>query len=91
MSAVSVRSLKLTVANPSTLERVDEPVSLKLKDLGLKFKVQSVMVREEGQEVFSQLDDMDGDGDNDEMAFVTNLKGKETKTFTVVLSSEQSV
>jgi len=89
-SAQSV-TFSVTVTNGSKVERKDEPVVVKLKDVkGLDYDVQSVDLKCKGTEVAYQLDDLDGNFVNDELFFVTDLKAKETKTFDITLNPQLS-
>jgi hypothetical protein len=91
LSANGEKALNVSIENKWDHARTNEPVTLKLKNLNLKFDVQSALVSIDGKEVTSQLDDLDGDGDKDELAFITDLKPAEKKTFSVRLSSEKSL
>ncbi len=75
----------VTVNNPSTTAKADEPVVLQLKDFG---EVKSALVTCGGQEIPCQLDDLDQDESFDELCFLADLKGKETKTYEVKLFAE---
>ena len=75
----------VTVNNPSTTAKADEPVVLQLKDFG---EVKSALVTCGGQEIPCQLDDLDQDETFDELCFLSDLKGKETKTYEVKLFAE---
>ena len=83
----------IEIENPSNKAKVDEPVVLDLRQLlgdNSMFCVKSAIVMDEGTEIPSQLDDMNGDLRFDEMAFVINLPAKSKKTVSVTLSSEKS-
>jgi len=75
----------VTVNNPSMTAKADEPVVLQLKDFG---EVKSALVTCGGQEIPCQLDDLDQDETFDELCFLSDLKGKETKTYEVKLFAE---
>lgn len=86
VASAQVKTLQVTVANSWTEDKMEEPVVVKLpstKKVG--FEVKGVRVTCEGREVACQLDDMDGDQRADEVFFLTDMKGKETKTFEVIL------
>ena len=73
-----------TVENSLKKEVKDMPVVVSLKDYG---DVQSAVVKLNGEEIPSQLDDLDKDGTFDELAFVSDFKKKEKKTFSITLSN----
>ncbi|MBP5258603.1 MAG: DUF4861 domain-containing protein [Prevotella sp.] len=73
-----------TVENSLKKEVKDMPVVVSLKDYG---DVQSAVVKLNGEEIPSQLDDLDKDGTFDELAFVCDFKKKEKKTFSITLSN----
>ena len=83
-------TMQVTVANDWKEDKVDEPVAVKLPEAKkLAFEVKSVTVKCKGKEVPCQLDDMDGDLRPDEVFFLTDIKGKDTKTFEVKLSGKE--
>lgn len=87
------RVWNIDIENPSNKAKVDEPVVLDLRQLlgdNSMFCVKSAIVMDEGTEIPSQLDDMNGDLRFDEMAFVINLPAKSKKTVSVTLSSEKA-
>ena len=89
MASAQTKTLQVTVSNSWSEEKADEPVVVKLpgkKKLG--FDVKAAKVTCEDREVVCQLDDMDGDLRADEVFFLTDIKGKETKTFEVTLLAQ---
>lgn len=92
------KTFHIEVNNIWDRAKMDEPVVLKLETLKTGFPVKSATVWEinsktagSAKEIPSQLDDLNGDRKADELAFVTNLSAKSTKTFKIVLSSEKKV
>ena len=86
------KSIKMTVSNESNIDKVCEPVVLKLKDVKkLKFNVADATVKLSGTDetLPVQIDDMDGDYKSDELVFLTDIKAHERKTFEVVLYDKQ--
>ncbi len=86
VASAQVKTLQVTVINSWAEDKAEEPVVVKLpatKKVG--FEVKGVQVTCGGREVACQLDDMDGDLRADEVFFLTDMKGKETKTFEVTL------
>ena len=85
---VATRTVRVEVRNDNDFDKVAEPVAIKLKDVKkLNFSVRGASVREGGKVVQSQLDDMDGDFEYDELFFVTDIKAHESKVFDVNLSA----
>ena len=76
-------TLTVTVTNPSKTERKAVPVVIEVDD-----DVRSALVTLDGKEIPCQLDDLDDDGEFDELAFVTDMAKKEKQTFTVTLSEQ---
>ena len=68
--AQTTKTIKIEVSNPSTIDRVDKPVVLKIDELGLGFVPKSAVVMSEDAEIPSQLDDLTGNRNADELAFV---------------------
>ena len=81
--AAAQQTLHVEVSNPSSFARDAEAVVLPLSPYG--GTVRSALVSCNGQEVPCQLDDLDADGTYDELCFLTDLKKKEHKKFTVQL------
>lgn len=77
------KTLTVTVTNPSKTERKAVPVVIEVDD-----DVRSALVTLDGKEIPCQLDDLDDDGEFDELAFVTDMAKKEKQTFTVTLSEQ---
>lgn len=77
------KTLTVTVTNPSKTERKAVPVVIEVDD-----DVRSALVTLDGKEIPYQLDDLDDDGEFDELAFVTDMAKKEKQTFTVTLSEQ---
>ena len=95
MSAVSCQSvqekeLTLTVSNSWEEAKQNEPIVLNLEEVNPGFNVQSVVVKEGTTEIPSQLDDLNGDGKNDEVAFLLDMPAKSKRDITVSLSAEKS-
>lgn len=81
------KTLTLKLTNPLGVDRTDVPVVVSLKDI--PFNVVDAVVMCDGKEVPSQIDDLDRNLHNDELAFVTDIKAKGKKTLTVELYSEK--
>ena len=77
------KTVTVTVTNPSKTERKAVPVVIEVDD-----DVRSALVTLDGKEIPCQLDDLDDDGEFDELAFVTDMAKKEKQTFTVTLSEQ---
>ncbi|MCC8089316.1 MAG: DUF4861 domain-containing protein [Rikenellaceae bacterium] len=80
------KELIVEVSNPGSLERIDEAVVLTRTQLAPendKF-LPAVLDTVSGTYVASQLDDLDGDGKWDELAFVTNLEPDGTSVLKIV-------
>ena len=72
----------LSVSNPSTFVRDDVFVHLSLNQLGVA-EGTSVQVWAGSQAVPTQMIDADGDGDYDDLAFLTRLAAEESKSFSI--------
>ena len=82
---VNAQMLTVTVTNPAAESRADQPVVLSLGQYG---QVATALVTTGGQEVPCQLDDLDQDGSYDELCFLADLGGKQTKRYSVTLAAE---
>jgi len=84
--ATAQTTLTVTVKNPATGPRADQPVVIALEKYG---SVASALVTEAGaKEIPCQLDDLDQDEDFDELCFLADLAPNEEKSYTVTLSTE---
>ncbi|MDR0575597.1 MAG: DUF4861 domain-containing protein [Tannerella sp.] len=83
------KSCVITISNDWNEPKENEPVVLNIKELKCGFEVKSVVVLEGGNEIPSQIDDLDGDRRMDEIAFVVDMPRSATKTFRVVVSSDK--
>ena len=84
-AAFAQQTITVSVSNPSTTARTDEPVVINLAPYG---NVCSALITAEGQEIPCQLDDLDQNDTYDELCFLTDLKGKETKKYEIQLFTE---
>ena len=82
---VAQETITVSVSNPAKQPRTDQPIIVPLEKYG---DVRSALVTCNGQEIASQLDDIDQDETFDELCFLANLDGKEKKTYTVTLYHE---
>lgn len=82
-SAMAQTTITVNVKNPANAAKESAPVVVSLKDYG--FAVKSALVKLGNEEIPCQLDDLDKDGTNDELCFVTPIGKKEQKTFTITL------
>ncbi len=84
-----MKTFHVEVSNASDFDKVDEPVVVKLSDVKkIGFSVRRASVSDNGSLIQCQLDDMDGDLENDELFFVTDIKAHETKTFEVKIAEQ---
>ena len=84
-AAFAMQPTSVIVSNPSEMPKADEPVVISLKEYG---DIRSALVTSDGQEIPCQLDDLDQDDVFDELCFLVNLKGKETKEYKIELFDE---
>lgn len=83
--AFAQQTITVCVSNPSTTARTDEPVVISLAPYG---DICSALVTSEGQEIPCQLDDLDQNDIYDELCFLADLKGNETRQYEVRLFNE---
>ena len=79
------QTFTVSVSNPLTTIRTDQPVVISLTPYG---DIRSAFITTNGQEIPCQLDDLDQDDTFDELCFLADLKGEETKQYEVTLMSE---
>lgn len=71
------------VNNPGNSGRIDQPVVINLRPYG--GDICRAVVTLNGQEIPSQLDDLDGDCENDELCFLVDIGKKEKQEYHVTL------
>lgn len=81
------KTIKVKLTNPLNVKRSDVPVVVSLRDV--QFDVVDVVVKDGDREVSSQIDDLDRNLRNDELAFVIDMEAKGKKTLTVELYSDK--
>lgn len=86
----SIKTISIEISNSWTKDKIDAPVVLKIEDLQPGFHVRSAVVLNGEEEIPSQLDDLNGDLQADELAFVMNVPANETNTLTITLSSAKT-
>lgn len=90
--ASAQEDLTITVELKNTWDktRQDAPAVIRLADLQAGFPIRSAVVKDARQEIPSQLDDLDGDLQPDELAFVIDLPARGTRQVTVTLSTAKT-
>ena len=81
------KTIKVKLTNPLNVKRSDVPVVVSLRDV--PFNVVDAVVKDGDREVSSQIDDLDRNLRNDELAFVIDMEAKGKKTLTVELYSDK--
>lgn len=81
------KTIRIWLANTLNVKRSDVPVVISLKDI--PFNVADAVVKDGDREVPSQIDDLDRNLRNDELAFVIDMEAKGKKTLTVELYSDK--
>lgn len=75
---------EITLSNPNDSYRQDESGIITRKKLGKRNDtLVPILKNRKGEYIPCQLDDLDGDGKWDELAFVYDIKGKETLTLQI--------
>ena len=83
-------NIEVQIENPWDKPQADAPVSIMLSEVKAPFAIQSAVVKEGTTEIPSQLDDLNGDEQFDELAFVIDMPASTEKTITITFSSEKS-
>lgn len=82
------KALEIEVSNIMAEARTDAPVVLSLAEAAPAFAVRSALVTVGEQEIPYQLDDLDKDGQNDELIFVLDMPAGASQTVAITLSAE---
>lgn len=83
--ALAQQTVNVKVTNNASFGRQSVPVVIALDKYG---PVTSALVKADGSEIPCQLDDLDSDGQYDELCFLTDLEQKQTRQFNVTFSLE---
>lgn len=91
-----IPQIKLTVQNTLPIQRRDVPVVISLNELreiapDFSFDAYLVVSGQPPAEIPSQADDLNYDGQKDELVFLANLEPQETKVFTIRYTSDNPV
>nr|WP_239060640.1 DUF4861 domain-containing protein [Bacteroides sp. 519] len=81
---------EIVIANKWKEHRTDAPVAINIGEFITSFPVLSAVVTEGDTEIPSQLDDLNNDGQPDELAFVIDIPAQSTKTLQVRLSPQKA-
>ena len=84
------KELTLSIANKWEQAKVNEPIVLNLRDIKTNFVIKSAVVTDGTIEIPSQLDDLNGDRQVDELAFILDVPARSKKEIKVTLSAEKS-
>lgn len=96
LSGCSRHNKNLTITNSSELDRTDAPVSISREQLVQKageipFETLPVLVTEAGNLLPQQHDDLNGDGQWDELAFVIDIPAQSNLTLLVTYISPDDI
>lgn len=84
------KEITITVSNQWEQAKENEPIVLDIHKLNPKFPVKSAIITDGNNEIPSQLDDLNGDLINDELAFILDMPAQSTKKIKIKLSAEKS-
>ncbi len=84
--AAAQHTVTITVTNPTGTPRHDEPVTLRIDEA--EMYTRAVVTDGRGNEIPSQIDDLDENAYNDEVFFLADLGGREKKTYRVALYND---
>lgn len=83
LPVLSQKTFSITVVNDYRKPKINVPIVLELKEYGMDVK--SAAVKDSGNEIPYQIDDLNQDGTADELCFITNFDGKSSKKFDITL------
>lgn len=83
LPVLSQKTFSITVVNDYRKPKINVPIVLELKEYGMDVK--SAAVKDSGNEIPYQIDDLNQDGKADELCFITNVDGKSSKKFDITL------
>ena len=88
MSWGETHHIEVQIENPWEKPQADAPIAIPLSEVKVPFAIQSAIVKDGETEIPSQLDDLNGDEQFDELAFVIDMPAQAEKTVTITFSSE---
>ena len=83
LPVLSQKTFSITVVNDYRKPKINVPIVLELKEYGMDVK--SAAVKDSGNEIPYQIDDLNQDGTADELCFITNVDGNSSKKFDITL------
>ena len=89
-----VRETKVAISNPTDQARPAEDIVIpfaQLRQVAPEINAGSLVVTVDKAEVSSQVDDLDGDGKADELAFQIDLNPKQTRTVTIAYGEPDQI
>lgn len=87
-TAMAQKTFNVSVINKSKTDRKAAPIVLQLSKYDTDVK--SAIVKLNGKEIPSQLDDLNHDGRYDELCFLTDIEKRSEQTFNITLSDKKS-
>ncbi|MDQ3062426.1 MAG: glycoside hydrolase family 88 protein, partial [Acidobacteriota bacterium] len=106
-AASGIKVIKLIVTNSQSIARIDKPVVVsvdEIRKIAPDFDGKSFLVTTSDaanleddalaikfRQIAAQMDDLDGDGKTDELAFVMNLAGREKRVVTIAYGAENVI
>ncbi|MBR5084016.1 MAG: DUF4861 domain-containing protein [Prevotella sp.] len=85
-TAQTTLDMNVELRNDNRQDMTNSPIYINLRNFD--FPTRSALVTYGGQEIPCQLDDLDGDGNFDELFLLTDIGGKKNKTLKVTLYAE---
>ena len=88
-----VPEIRLTIENPLPIKRTDVPIVLKLSDLkkvadDFSLNMFRVTAADKSQDIPSQADDVNYDGERDELVFLIDLEPQQTKEIIIMYAPQ---
>lgn len=89
------KTVKMTIIlrNPSSVDQVNAPVVIPVSTLEKRtgIKVVSVAISQSGKLIPSQLDDLNRDGNPDELAFLVTIPAQRNRSYTLKVANDRSL
>ncbi|NDV54939.1 DUF4861 domain-containing protein [Parabacteroides sp. 52] len=80
---------QVTISNEWNIDKTDEPFVISLKDIPAPFPIRSAILFDGSTEIPCQLDDLDRDGQADELVFVADLPALSSRVLHLTFSSQE--
>src|SRR5574344_767692 len=83
------KTIRINITNAWHKDRTSEPVVVNLQNLKIPFAVKSAKIADNGTDLPYQMDDLNEDGLNEELAFTIDIPAQTSKEIQILLMPQE--